>query len=98
MSEQQNSSSSVGRFAGLGFLIGIPVSYFFQGAGIKKLSLVQYIKAIPEALKAIGEPHGWDMVGDAVLTLVFSCIVCTFLGVMLGNWWDKKKKEDGKTA
>jgi hypothetical protein len=86
------SGGGSGPGAFLGFLAGIPISYFFQGAGVKKLSLVQYVKALPGVLRVLGEPHGWDMVGDAVLTVVFTCVVCAFLGGLLWRLLEQGNK------
>jgi hypothetical protein len=98
MSEQQNPVSPSGLFALVGFLAGIPISYFFQGEMVKKLSLVQYVKALPQMLGDITKPKAWDFLGDYVLTLLFTCVVCAFLGGAIERWWIRSNRGNDRTA
>jgi hypothetical protein len=49
MSEQQNKTiSKKTKFAVIGFLLGIPVSYYFQNPMIQKTSLGRYVQDVPK--------------------------------------------------
>ena len=101
MSKQQQGGSKSIVFGIIGFLAGIPLSYFFQSPIIRKIPLIEYLKLIPEMLTDSGGGTSEQramvsvMVGDPVAVLVVTCIVCGVLAALVGYFIDRSQKTDG---
>ncbi len=68
----------------IGFLIGIPLSYFFQAEKLRAmLSLPQYLAKLPEMLSG---QNSKEFVSPVVLT----CIITTTLFAFIGNSMNNK--------
>jgi hypothetical protein len=81
------------RYAFIGFLSGIPLSYFFQSPLLKKaMSLFGYVIRIPQILfEFLFVSRTPDeqilvgfLVGDVVGVLVTVCIICALIGGFAG--------------
>ncbi|MDR1977295.1 MAG: hypothetical protein LBQ42_01020 [Synergistaceae bacterium] len=97
MSAEQQGASKAVVFGIIGFVAGIPLSYFFQSPLIRKIPLTQYLKAIPRMLfDSGGTPEeramASAMVGDPVAVLVATCIVCAALLALVGYFIDQSQK------
>jgi hypothetical protein len=77
MSEQQkDTSNKIIMFGVIGFLAGIPLSYFFQPPIIRKLSLSEYVSNIPGMLTAKTSPGDAALVGgDPVAVFWMTCVI-----------------------
>ena len=77
-------------FAVIGFILGVPVSYYFQSELIRaKLTLPEYLTKLPNAIcNIIQEP---DKEGFRfILTILISCVVLAIIGKALGRAIDNK--------
>jgi hypothetical protein len=95
--EQQGPSKAV-IFGVVGFVAGIPLSYFFQAPLIRKIPFTEYLKLIPGILFGPGgTPEERAMVtalmGDLVAVLVMTCVICAFLLAMAGYFVDQSQKK-----
>ena len=75
-------------FAIAGFIIGIPISYWFQPKIIRaKLSLTDYIKTIPDFFSGQDSSNAF---GDFSGNLILSCVIFAVLFGVIGYLLDKK--------
>jgi TRAP transporter 4TM/12TM fusion protein len=84
-----------------GFLMGIPLSYFFQSPLLRILPFDEYLKAIPEILNVSVNISGQEgmqvisaLLGDPGLILVITCLMCSFLLAVLGYFIERSRKSD----
>jgi hypothetical protein len=98
MPDQQQSNSKCVIFGVLGFLAGIPLSYFFQSPLIRKIPLTEYLKLIPKMLTDSGkmtpEARAMDsaVLGNPIAVLVVTCIACAVLFALMGYFIDHTQK------
>ena len=93
MSEVQNppektkkKASSLPLIGGIvGFVLGIPISYFFQPGIIRtKLTCGEYITRLPEMIAdTLKNPD--DLGIKVLLTLVITCVVLSVIGWLIGK-------------
>lgn len=90
MSNDTATPSKVGQYATIGavagFILGYPVSYYFQSSVVRaKLSLGNYIA---KASEIVGNK---DLQSAVVLGFVVAIAVCVAAGVVLGKVMDQKR-------
>lgn len=76
-----------------GFLLGIPMSYYFQPSYIRdKVPFSKYIEAVPSFFSpTAGEAQKMAEMGiDLTTPVIISCLIFTILGLVAGRFWDKK--------
>ncbi|MDR1873948.1 MAG: FHA domain-containing protein [Synergistaceae bacterium] len=100
---QQGTSNAV-VFGIVGFLAGIPLSYFFQSPLVRiKMPFVDYLKLIPAILLGSGgtpkgaapevQAMGTALVGGLVAVIVATCVLCAALAAMAGYYVDQSRKK-----
>ena len=77
----------------LGFLVGLPMSYFFQVPLIRqKVSWGGYITHLPDIFKEIFQ--GRPGAGDVLSPIIMTCLVCAAIFAFIGYTMDKKAREN----
>ena len=91
---QDNRGSKKLVFGIVGFLLGAPMSYFFQPPIIReKISFGRYVEHLPEILSG---PNSWKtdpMLGsNPSLTVLVTCVICAAIFGFMGYLIDKANK------
>jgi hypothetical protein len=89
------------QYAFIGFLGGIPLSYFFQSPLVRKaFSLLEYVLYLPKILfEALFISKSLDqkmleqfIAGDVVAVLFTVCIICALIGGFAGYYIDQSRR------
>ena|GEM_PF-5098725 len=89
--QQQTSGMKKIGFGVIGFIIGGPISYFFQHAAIREK--IPFGRYIIESFKILLDPTSWksdSMVGNVGLKIFLTCVICAAIGCYIGYSMDKK--------
>jgi len=79
-----SSSNNAVIYGIIGFLLGIPLSYFFQAEKIRAVySLPQYLIKLPEILSSKNT--------ELFVPVILTCIISTVIFALIGNAIRKKK-------
>ena len=75
----------------IGFLIGAPLSYYFQSGILRmQFSLAEYFTHINEFASASNSQNGQPI----IVTLVVTCIIGAVIGMFVGNLIDRSKNNN----
>ena len=78
-------------FAIIGFIIGGPISYFFQHAAIReKFPFGEYVI---NCFQIMLDSESWKsnlMVGNVAMRIFLSCVICALIGYIIGHSIEKK--------
>jgi hypothetical protein len=96
--EPQEGVSKAVVFGIVGFVAGIPLSYFFQSPIIRKVPFIEYLRLIPEIVFGSGGTReeramGTALMGDLVAVIVVTCVICAFIAAMAGYYVDQSRKK-----
>jgi hypothetical protein len=89
------------KYALIGFLCGIPMSYYFQSPLLQKaMSLIDYVFAVPQmlfeslfAFKSQGQrAMEQALLGDFAAILITVCVVCALIGGAAGYYVDQSSR------
>jgi hypothetical protein len=87
MSGRQNLPDRVVLSGLVGFMAGIPLSYFFQASDVRELwSFGRYLMAIPETLRAAGASLNQLTLSDPVSLIIAVAVVCALLAALAGYY------------
>ena len=84
--QKKSGSSSLPLVGGIiGFILGIPISYYFQPGIIRvKLTCGDYVSRLPDMIgNILKQPD--DLGIKILLTLVITCIVTAAIGGLIGK-------------
>jgi hypothetical protein len=74
-----------------GFVLGIPISYWFQSEYIRrKASLLQYLQELPKLLDDLDSRGNQEV----FMNVVLSCLVCSVIGGFIGLLLDKNQPQN----
>lgn len=74
------------KFGIIGFLLGIPLSYFFQPEKLRAYySITKYLAELPNLIAS--------KQGDFLSPILITCVITTVLGVIVGIFIRQKDKE-----
>ncbi|MDR3355555.1 MAG: FHA domain-containing protein [Synergistaceae bacterium] len=78
----------------VGFIMGMPLSYYFQNAIVQKIPFLEYIKVTPQILLYPFSGGGNEsqvfsqMEANIAVTLWITCVVLAVIGFLLGYLFD----------
>ena len=80
-------------FGVIGFVLGGPISYFFQSALIREK--VPFGEYAIKSLSIMIEPEAWEnapFIGNVGLTILVTCLVCAAIAYFIGRSMEKSGK------